>query len=667
MEHLSGAPLVYVCILLVAAALHTCGLAVNLLPKLEQAWQTWQMWRRARSVGQCASCPASGEKPPVKDAALQLVLEGRVRERRVFYARRYLYYLNLFIFGALMSSAFNIIMAKPRWLSSTQDYAALVTYLVGLVVYYVADFEGTPNPGGQSDRIVFSLFLLHHAVVLAFIAGASREYVLHTVLVGAPMLHGSSAVMMEPKLISIVAFGYVAVTSYKLDNAAFMINWALELYLHFYILASSLGITYLTRTWTLIHVHQTAAAHNWRTERLAAEGLLNLLCDCVLELDSDLHIVMESAKFASMVLVRDSIAGRRLDEFLLGSSRNKLYEVLRGNSLSVAGAMNMDMMDSLRNTIKIEMFYIQFSDIQASQERYLVGLREYGDVSCIIRQPQAAGAEPQAADEQPTAQHAELSSSSSALRPISEVAIRVAASKLPPSDEELRSQHQPRERQEQVVYPAGDESADDEHVVDDRRKREEDVVRNRAGDVDATRVHDLIMRLGGGTNCQKQPKFRFSAEVASAREAPEAAMRATKQEAMAATLLQLIKSWSAAEAAFLTKGACCVYHASLGAAKRVLEKEQAKPCDQQFGRTTKWQCVDCGVLHEEELPQDNDCVVCKLCNEAASQPAALQQLEGGAEKAETVEASGPSSSASAWAQSSLYSKMGLLTERRLSL
>eukprot|EP00929_Paragymnodinium_shiwhaense_P045609 TRINITY_DN23276_c0_g3_i1.p1 TRINITY_DN23276_c0_g3~~TRINITY_DN23276_c0_g3_i1.p1 ORF type:complete len:663 (+),score=89.82 TRINITY_DN23276_c0_g3_i1:99-2087(+) len=630
MEDLSGAPLVFLCAALVAVALHACGLAVTLLPRLAQAWRAWQVYRDCTDEQAAA---ASVDKPVRHAAALQLVLDARVKESRVVYARRYLYYVNLFCGLVMIMMASNMLLAKPRWMTPIQDYVLFVLYVGGLVIIYVLDYERR-QPGGQSDRIIYTLFTLHHVLLLVFIIGASSEYVLHSVLSVCPIMICSSAAMMQPRLVSLVAVGYVVVTSYKLDNAAFMISWALELTLHLYILASSVGVTYLTRIWTWMQVHQTVAAHNWRTERLAAEGLLDLLCDCVVELDNDLRIVVESAKFASMVLVRGSLVGRRIDEFLVQSSQSTLSGVLHGNSQAVAGALNMEMMDALENTLKIELFYIQFSDIQASQERYLLGIRGYGDVSRIMRETRLPGVQSSAATEQATPQHSELSATSSALRPVSEVAVQVAPSTTLTSAEDFLFGNL-RKRQEHVVNRADDAPPHDEPFVGNRLNREEQI-HNRAGDVDARRVHDIIMRLAGS---EEQKQLASCPDVTSSgtTSAGRSAMTTTKPDVMAAMLLQLVKSWSAAEAASSMSRACCEYHASLAVAQMVLDGQRAKPCQRDFLKTGMWQCGGCGVLHEKE-PRNNECVVCNLCKPseslAAASPLALQQMERNAEATE---------------------------------
>eukprot|EP00929_Paragymnodinium_shiwhaense_P049113 TRINITY_DN24796_c0_g1_i3.p1 TRINITY_DN24796_c0_g1~~TRINITY_DN24796_c0_g1_i3.p1 ORF type:complete len:464 (+),score=35.73 TRINITY_DN24796_c0_g1_i3:447-1838(+) len=352
-------------------------------------------------------------------------------------------------------------------------------------------------------------------------------------------------------------------------------SWALEATLHCCVLVLHVGASYCMRTWTLIEVHQTLAAHNWRTERLAAEGLLNLLCDCVLELDSELCIVKESAKFASMILVREvgTIVGRTMHEFLVESSKSTLSNVLRSGA--IAGALNMELVDTMRNTITVEMFYIQFSESAASQKRYFVGLREFGDISRIIRE--RPGGEPAV---QPLAAHAnmdrppmsftELSDASFALQTVSQVEAAVLAPG--PSQEE------------QVVV--------------------------RSNDVDASRVHDIIMRL---TNKQPSKFRRCSDSVAS-----KAASASTKPEAMEATLTQLIRSWMPGEVA--TESACCIYHAAIASVKAVALQLETKPCDQNFALIGQWQCVDCGFL-TEQARADDECVVCNMCKH--SEPSAV--------------------------------------------
>eukprot|EP00929_Paragymnodinium_shiwhaense_P045606 TRINITY_DN23276_c0_g2_i5.p1 TRINITY_DN23276_c0_g2~~TRINITY_DN23276_c0_g2_i5.p1 ORF type:complete len:621 (+),score=45.61 TRINITY_DN23276_c0_g2_i5:117-1979(+) len=587
MEHLRGAPLVFLCIVVVAVSLHACGIAVWLIPKMEQALQTLRgFWVRSEEQ----TAPTSVKKTPVKDVALQLVLDGRVRERRVTYARRYLLYLNILDAAMLIVIVVNMILARPRWFSPTQDYVVVATYLCGLIVYYFVDFQHK-KLGRQSDGVIYALFLLHHLGGIALVAGADDDYVLQTVLGVCPILLGGSAAMMQPKLIAVIAVGYVVTTSIRLDNAAFLISWGLELTLHLYILASSIGVTYMTRMWTLIEVHQTVAAHNWRTERLAAEGLLDLLCDCVLELDNELCIVTESAKFASMVLVREAgtLVGRGLDEFLLESSRSTLSNVQRRVDAqeTCAGAMNMQLLDAMRNLITVEMFYIRFSDSAASQARYFVGLREYGDVSRIIRESPGTGfrntisqAGLSAGVSMPC--HSELSSTPTVLQPISEVALQFTSN---PS------------REEQAVGP------------------EQPCV--RTGDVDATRVHDIIMRLTNDKGQKQPPKYRLCSDSSTA-----AGTCYTKPDAMEAMVMQLMRSWSAAGDVPLGYD-CCAYHTALAVVKTVVQKQESKPCIPSFARIDKMQCKDCGVL-AEQVPADNECLICNMCKPSDLPPPAAK-------------------------------------------
>eukprot|EP00929_Paragymnodinium_shiwhaense_P042152 TRINITY_DN21865_c0_g1_i1.p1 TRINITY_DN21865_c0_g1~~TRINITY_DN21865_c0_g1_i1.p1 ORF type:complete len:545 (-),score=46.12 TRINITY_DN21865_c0_g1_i1:26-1660(-) len=115
---------------------------------------------------------------------------------------------------------------------------------------------------------------------------------------------------------------------------------------------------------------------------LVASGrLLDLFCDCIMELSHDLQILSDARRFAAMLFLGkdNTMIGSRFTNYVDKDCLERLDQALHGVSGGEggppAGALSVRVRDSLGSWLAVEMFYIRFRGVD-TKTRYLVGLRE---------------------------------------------------------------------------------------------------------------------------------------------------------------------------------------------------------------------------------------------------------------------------------------------------
>eukprot|EP00929_Paragymnodinium_shiwhaense_P037232 TRINITY_DN19876_c0_g1_i1.p1 TRINITY_DN19876_c0_g1~~TRINITY_DN19876_c0_g1_i1.p1 ORF type:complete len:450 (-),score=59.32 TRINITY_DN19876_c0_g1_i1:1480-2829(-) len=114
----------------------------------------------------------------------------------------------------------------------------------------------------------------------------------------------------------------------------------------------------------------------------AAMGLLNLLCDVVIELGEGCCLEEEAPKLNAMLFLQGStsLRGMSLTNFMPEAEQRHFLDALAGidaGRRSQVGAINVTMNDSIGNTLRLEAFYVQIQAVEVVKTRYLIGLREH--------------------------------------------------------------------------------------------------------------------------------------------------------------------------------------------------------------------------------------------------------------------------------------------------
>lgn len=118
----------------------------------------------------------------------------------------------------------------------------------------------------------------------------------------------------------------------------------------------------------------------------AVSALLLGFCDAVVETDDKLHLTEDSRQLSTMLLQgqrgRGDLDGCDLLSFFCIEDREHIRRSLKANNNNRTMALNARMLDSLGNTLRVELLHIQFSN-SGGDLCHLVGMREFQDVAAV--------------------------------------------------------------------------------------------------------------------------------------------------------------------------------------------------------------------------------------------------------------------------------------------
>jgi len=117
----------------------------------------------------------------------------------------------------------------------------------------------------------------------------------------------------------------------------------------------------------------------------AASALLELTCDAVCEIDSDLKLQSHSQKLATMLLRSGtSLEGRKLTDFIAPGEAERAQEILmsRIRSDRAAHAFHTHLVDSYSSKFRTEVFQVKYA-MMDGRECHLVGLRDFTDLKSL--------------------------------------------------------------------------------------------------------------------------------------------------------------------------------------------------------------------------------------------------------------------------------------------
>jgi len=117
-------------------------------------------------------------------------------------------------------------------------------------------------------------------------------------------------------------------------------------------------------------------------KKSAMNSLLELMCDVVVEVDSDLKIAEESPRLAAMLTPgsRSAVKNTCLEKFMpFDEDKDKYKSQLRVEGGLNAGVLHVKMRDSMSNLISVDLYYVQCSHNE-DKKHFLIGLRESADI-----------------------------------------------------------------------------------------------------------------------------------------------------------------------------------------------------------------------------------------------------------------------------------------------
>jgi len=138
------------------------------------------------------------------------------------------------------------------------------------------------------------------------------------------------------------------------------------------------------KQWTLAGIHQEIQFGILKSENSASMSLLDMVCDVVVELSSDMKIVQDSRAMAALLMRSSgtSVAGRPFCDFLPDDAdRRSLAECLSALGTgpeAAVGSCRVHLSDSLGNRVGAEIFHVRVT-IHDDEYRYILGIREFSD------------------------------------------------------------------------------------------------------------------------------------------------------------------------------------------------------------------------------------------------------------------------------------------------
>ena len=235
--------------------------------------------------------------------------------------------------------------------------------------------------------VTYILGTLHLCAFLLPMDGLSKQLVL---LENAPCMMGM--IMVAPSGGLAVSFlgslVYGGVAMYSFANAAGesdidvpdYIFWQCTIGCGIMCLGSCLNVLYLSNT-VLAGTRQKAEL----AEREAVSSLLSLVCDAVVELDSDGAILSQADRLYNILLMNAKASasslhcGVPLHNFLFSPKDRQIFDdqMQKVSTTKSAEVRHMAMRDSMGSMVKMEVFLLTFT--KNGSNRYLMGIKECAD------------------------------------------------------------------------------------------------------------------------------------------------------------------------------------------------------------------------------------------------------------------------------------------------
>eukprot|EP00929_Paragymnodinium_shiwhaense_P069678 TRINITY_DN35147_c0_g1_i1.p1 TRINITY_DN35147_c0_g1~~TRINITY_DN35147_c0_g1_i1.p1 ORF type:complete len:597 (+),score=59.37 TRINITY_DN35147_c0_g1_i1:239-2029(+) len=116
--------------------------------------------------------------------------------------------------------------------------------------------------------------------------------------------------------------------------------------------------------------------------RKASERMLDVLCDAVVHLDSDLRLTAPATKLAAILgNTEQDLTHASLEDFLDDDCKDNLKDFMTSmdrRADSSFGAMNVRLLDSTGSLLQFQAFFINFKGIGKGERAFILGFQELG-------------------------------------------------------------------------------------------------------------------------------------------------------------------------------------------------------------------------------------------------------------------------------------------------
>ena len=310
------------------------------------------------------------------------LVEKAATELQVSVSHHFLWVYTILSMGVVYSIQHNMILERPRWMSPFQSWALLAAF--GLFTIYVF-FPRLVNARTLDAWFVFAMACTLVALTPWYTPKSQLLDVALTVFifVRLPLLILSTRVLLS----FLCNICFAILTTYR----AYSEDIALEgtfgsAYQLLWIECGTCAITVgtsLALRWMLTRkVELKMQTANAEMQFNAASTLLGLVCDAVVELDSDFRLTMGSRTLAAMLLKAGDIAGTSVLSFMPADDAEHAAEHFRNfepaSGMPLAHAFHTHLIDSCSTRLPTEVFQVKYTKVNG-QQCHLVGLREFSD------------------------------------------------------------------------------------------------------------------------------------------------------------------------------------------------------------------------------------------------------------------------------------------------
>eukprot|EP00931_Biecheleriopsis_adriatica_P035571 TRINITY_DN20481_c0_g3_i1.p1 TRINITY_DN20481_c0_g3~~TRINITY_DN20481_c0_g3_i1.p1 ORF type:complete len:548 (-),score=48.62 TRINITY_DN20481_c0_g3_i1:172-1815(-) len=277
----------------------------------------------------------------------------------------------------LLTMLFNIVLQRPRWMNTTQS---LLIILIDMVLHALRLplFDNLVKTGRGRDMVyaLLNVILLAHFLCAK---GAMKQDASWIVgFVPRLLLNGSQT---SPKLGFACNAAYVVLTPFFSEHVGDLASYPIlreiiVLQVFWYQTRSTYQLS-----WN--EIYQSLKAESLLVVTRAHRSLLDLVCDVVVELDSNLLLTEGSEALKAIFGSPKSFTkGSALPPLFGKQDGERLSRHFRNADSTLSsgvGSFSAQIKDSFGVPINIDLVYISF-DSMADGKHYLVGLREFTDL-----------------------------------------------------------------------------------------------------------------------------------------------------------------------------------------------------------------------------------------------------------------------------------------------
>eukprot|EP00930_Biecheleria_cincta_P008736 TRINITY_DN11027_c0_g2_i4.p1 TRINITY_DN11027_c0_g2~~TRINITY_DN11027_c0_g2_i4.p1 ORF type:complete len:590 (+),score=73.83 TRINITY_DN11027_c0_g2_i4:119-1888(+) len=315
---------------------------------------------------------------PNADTFRERAITQKLEQRRLRWAHSSSATGATYLSAALALTVWNIVVENPRWMTAGQDVAAIAFLAVFVVAGNFLRFTRRLVDVFYATVMIINTCFLAFSTPNNFLFAEAATCFLRLPC-GLFNLQVGHAIFWN---LACTCISCIAVSTRNSGNSDVpkSMNYILELAMCF---GSILTVSGFKES-ILSELRLDIDAANQRAEKSASMLLLDMVCDVIVELTSDLTITHDSRGFAAL-LMRSSgkpVTSLPFCDFIFNEVDRVMFmdkiSALRMGPEETVGTCRVSLSDSLCNHVKVEMFFVKVC-VDEGELRYIIGIREFTD------------------------------------------------------------------------------------------------------------------------------------------------------------------------------------------------------------------------------------------------------------------------------------------------